>query len=150
MRNHGVKYVKEVCLKFQKLNRTRLTNPSKSNTAKEINDIFNGHIPGCICAKITDPQVKKQRAIELEILMLVDSHVLCAKKIGIDDERIRHVLLQQLETNHLKFTNRRDLLNAILDQPKELTEESGKCVKCKREQRNALCMPCGHLLLCWT
>ena len=81
--------------------------------------------------------------------MLVDFHVLYAKKIDIDDERIRRALLQPLETNDSKFTNRRDLLNAILDQSKDLTEESRKYVKRKREQRNALCMPCGHLLLCW-
>ena len=38
----------------------------------------------------------------------------------------------------------------ILDLPKHLTEENGKCIKCKREQRNALCVPCGHLVLCWS
>ena len=75
--------------------------------------------------------------------------MLYAKKTGISEKKIRRALLQQLQTNNSKFANRRDLLNAILDQPKDLTEETGKCVHCRREQRNALSMPCGHLLLCW-
>ena len=38
--------------------------------------------------------------------MLIDSYVLYAKNIGVDDKRTRRVLLQQLETNKSKFGNR--------------------------------------------
>ena len=57
VRSQGVEYVKELCL-----NRPQLTDLSKSNAGKEI---LNGHIPEYICAKMTDPQKKKQRTIEL-------------------------------------------------------------------------------------
>ena len=49
--------------------------------------------------------------------MLADSHVAFAKKIGIDEERFRRAMIQLLETCNSKFTNPRDLLNAILDFP---------------------------------
>ena len=68
---------------------------------------------------MTDPQAKKQKAVDLDMFMLFEPHVLYAKRIGIRDERIRRALLQQLQTKNSQFTNRRDLLNAILDQPKD-------------------------------
>ena len=60
LRNQGVEYVKEVCLKFQKLSRPRLTHPSNSNAAIKIKEILNGQILDYICAKMTDPQVKNK------------------------------------------------------------------------------------------
>ena len=97
---------------------------------------------------MTNSKAENQRAIALEEAMLVNPHVAYTKKIGIDKERIRRALIRQLETCNSKFTNRRDMLNVILDLPQLTTEENGKCIKCKREQRNAICMSCSHLVLC--
>ena len=79
--------------------------------------------------------------------MLVDPHVAYAEKIGIDKETIGHALILQLQISNSKFTNRQNLPNAILEPPKHRTEENNKCIKCKREQRNPLCMPCGSLVV---
>ena len=38
---------------------------------------------------MTDPKAKKQRAIELKVMMLIDPHVANAKKIDIDYEQRR-------------------------------------------------------------
>ena len=70
--------------------------------------------------------------------------------MGINEKRIRRALIRQLETCNLKFTDPLDLLNTILDQTKHPTKKSDKCIKCKKEQKNAFCMPCAHLVLCWS
>ena len=73
---------------------------------------------------MTDPPAKKQRTTEVEIVMFVDPHEFYAKKVGIDDNRIRPALLQQLETYNSKFANQRDLLYDISDQPKDCQKKA--------------------------
>ena len=87
----------------------------------------------------------KQRNKKLEDLMLFDPHVKYAKSIGVEDTKIRYALLNQMEKNQCNFSNRQELLNAILDLKKD-----NKCLKCKTAEKNAVCMPCGHMVLCWT
>ena len=60
--------------------------------------ILNEYVPGYLCTKTTDLQAKKIKSsrLEVKISMLVDPHMLYTKKIGNDDERIRHALLYQL------------------------------------------------------
>ena len=87
----------------------------------------------------------EQRNQRLEDLMLFDPHVKYAKRIGVEDTKIRIVLLKQMQKNHCNFPNRQELLNAILDFKKD-----DKCMKCKNSEKNAVCMPCIHMVLCWT
>ena len=144
LKKQGVSYVRNICLKYPKMDRPEIVNPSQAKAAKSIRDLLNG-------VKIIDPcaEERKKREIEVEVLMLTDPHVKYAKRIGIDKRKIKDVLLQQLEKKQ-KFTSREELLNAILDQePDAESLEKRKCKKCNKEERNALCMPCGHLLLCW-
>ena len=87
----------------------------------------------------------KQRNQKLEDLMLFDPHVKFAKSIGVENTKIRYALWNQMEKNQCNFSNRQELLNAILDLKKD-----DKCLKCKNAEKNAVCMPCGHMVLCWT
>ena len=87
----------------------------------------------------------KQRNQRLEDLMLFDPHVKYAKSIGVEDTKIRYALLNQMEKNHCNFSNRQELLNAVLNLKKD-----DKCLKCKNAEKNAVCMPCGHMVFCWT
>ena len=77
--------------------------------------------------------------------MLFDPHVKYAKSIGVEDTKIRYALLNQIKKNHCNFSSRQELLNAILDLKKD-----DKCLKCKTAEKNAVCMPSGHMVLCWT
>ena len=155
LKKQGVEYVKNICLNFPKLHRPQIANPSQSSAAKCIREILKYHGE----VKITDPREKERRdeEMEVEMLMFLDPHIAYAKKIGIGEDSIQKALVHQLKTKHCKFSSCEDLLNAILDQTKELTfaeqakrlAEENKCTKCKKEDRNALCMPCGHLIVCW-
>ena len=78
----------------------------------------------------------------LDEMMMFDPHVKFAKSIGVKDTKIRHALMQQLEKHDRNFENRQEILNAIMD----LNQED-KCMKCKSNLKNAVGMPCGHLLL---
>ena len=82
----------------------------------------------------------KQRNQKLEDLMLFGIHIKYAKSIGMEDTNIRYALLKQMEKNRRNFSNRQELLNAVLD-----LKNDNKCLKCK----NAVCMPCGHMVFCW-
>ena len=114
--NQGVEYAEDVCFKHMKLPSLKISNHYKSVAAKSLCKILNGHVSGS--TKMTDPKAEKQRAIELEVMMLFNLHVTFAKKIGIDEERTICALIQQFRKCNSKFTNHRDLLNTILDLPK--------------------------------
>ena len=74
LRNQGVDCVKNVCLKHMKLLRLKINNNAyKSVAVESLHEILNGHVSGSV--KLTDPKAKKQRAIELELKILVDPHV---------------------------------------------------------------------------
>ena len=66
--------MKSVCLKHMKLPTLKINNNAcKSVAVKSLHEILNGHVLGSV--KLTDPEAKKQRAIELELMILVDPHV---------------------------------------------------------------------------
>ena len=77
----------------------------------------------------------------LDKMMMFDPHVKFAKSIGVKDIKIRHALMQQLEKHDRNFENRQELFNAILD----LNQED-KCMKCKSNKKNAVGVPCGHMI----
>ena len=81
----------------------------------------------------------------LDEMMMFDPHVKFAKSIGVKDTKIRHALMQQLEKHNRNFENRQELLNAVMD----LNQED-KCMKCKSNEKNAVGMPCGHMIYCWS
>ena len=76
-------------------------------------------------------------------MMLLDPHVKYAKGIGIENTKIRYALLQQMEKKY--FSNCQELLNLVLD-----IEKEDRCIKCKQGKKNAVCMPCGRMIFCWT
>ena len=51
--------------------------------------------------------------------MLLDPNIAYAKKMGIDESKIRRALIDQLERSNLKFTNHRDLIKAIRELPED-------------------------------
>ena len=74
LRNQGVDCVKNVCPKHVKLPRLKIKNNSyKSVAVKSLHEVLSGHVSGSV--KLTDSKAKKQRAIELEVMMLLDPHV---------------------------------------------------------------------------
>ena len=81
----------------------------------------------------------------LDKMMMFDPHVKFAKSIGVKDIKIRHAPMQQLEKHDRNIEIRQELLNAILD----LNQED-KYMKCKSNEKNAIGMPCGHMIYCWT
>ena len=85
----------------------------------------------------------KERSQRLEAMMLLGPHVKYAK--SIEDTKIRYALLLPVEKNNCNFSNCQELLDLILD-----VEKEDKCMKCKNKEKNAVCMPCGHMIFCWT
>ena len=75
--------------------------------------------------------------------MMLDPHVKFAKSIGVKDTKICPALMQQLEKHDRNFENCQELLNAILDQ-------EDKCMKCMSNKKNAVDMPCQHIIYYWT
>ena len=155
LQRQGVEYVRKICAKFGKLDRPQITNPSQSNAVNSIRDILKQHVG----IKVTDPKHEERKKLknEVEILMFLDPHVAYAKKIGIDEDEIERAVTVQLEKNRCKFSSCQDLLNAIFDQTKvpslaeraKQLEDDEKCTKCEKEKKNALCMPCAHMVVCW-
>ena len=113
LRKQGVEFVRKICSDHFILERPTIDNPCLSNATKSIRDILNKQTD----AKMTDPRMKERekREIDVKIMMLLDPDVAYAKKIGIENDRIVHALAHQLEKYSRKFSNRKELLNAILD-----------------------------------
>ena len=136
LKKQGVNYVEKVCQKHSDLHRPSIKNPTGSVAANRLRSI--------LFHQMRNNAVAKQRSQRLEDLMLFDPHVKYAKSIGVEDTKIRYALWKQMEKNHCNFSNRQELLNAVLDLKKD-----DKCLKCKNTEKNAVCMPCGHMVLCW-
>ena len=79
LKKQDMNYVKNITFKYPKLNRPKFKNLCKANDAKIIHEILNS-------ARSTEP---KQKAVEWEVLMLLDPDVasLC-KKIVIEANKI--------------------------------------------------------------
>ena len=78
LRNQGVEYVKDVCLKHMKLLRLKIDDSCKFVAAKSLCKILNEHVSWSV--KMTDSKAEKQRVIDLEVMMLVDPCVANVKK----------------------------------------------------------------------
>ena len=137
LKKQGVSYVEKVCQKHSDLHRPDIKNPTRSVAANRLRSMLFDQMRNTAAAK--------QRKQRLEDLMLFDPHVKYAKSIGVEDTKIRYALWNQMEKNHCNFSNRQELLNAVLNLKKD-----DKCLKCKNAEKNAVCMPCGHMVLCWT
>ena len=124
LKKRGVEYVRNVCSKHLDLKRPQIKNPTLSTAANQIRSMLFVEA--------------KQN---LDEMMMFDHHVKFAKSIGVKDTKIRHALMQQLEKHNRNFENRQELLNAIMD----LNQED-KCMKCKSNEKNAVGMPCGHMI----
>ena len=59
LRNHGVEYGKDVCIKHVKVPRLRINNPSKVVVAKSLHEILSGHVSGSV--EMADPKAKKKK-----------------------------------------------------------------------------------------
>ena len=70
LKKQGMDYVKDITLKYPKLNRPKLKNPRKANDVKIIHKILND-------SRSTET---KQKAVEWEVLMLLDPNVAYAKR----------------------------------------------------------------------
>ena len=137
LKKQGINYVEKVCQKHSDLHRPGIKNPTRTIAAN--------HLRSMLFDQMRNNAAAKQRNKKLEDLMLFDPHVKYAKSIGVEDTKIRYALLNQMEKNQCNFSNRQELLNAVLDFKKD-----DKCLKCKNAEKNAVCMPCGHMVLCWT
>ena len=137
MKKQGVNYVEKVCQKHSDLHRPDIKNPTGSVAANRLRSI--------LFHQTRNTAASEQRNQRLEDLMLFDPHVKYAKSIEVEDTKIRYALLNQMEKNHCNFSKRQELLNAILD-----LEKDDKYLKCKNAEKNAVCMPCEHMVLCWT
>ena len=136
LKKQEVNYVEKVCQKRSDLHRPGIKNPTRSVAANRLRSMLFDQMRNTAAAK--------QNNQRLEDLMLFDPHVKYAKSIGVEDTKIRYALLKQMEKNYCNFSNRQELLNAVLDLKKD-----DKCLKCKNAEKNAVCMPCGHMVLCW-
>ena len=137
LKEQGVKYVEKVCQKHSGLHRSNIENPIRSAAANQLRTMLTNQTQSTVAAE--------ERSQRLEAMMLLDPHVKYAKSIGIEDTKIRYALLQQMEKNNCNFSNCQELRNLILD-----VEKEDKCMKCKNKEKNAVCMPCGHTIFCWT
>ena len=70
LKKQGMDYVKDIILKYSKLNRPKLKKPCKANNVKIIHEILND-------SRSTET---KQKAAEWEVLMLLDPNVAYAKR----------------------------------------------------------------------
>ena len=128
LKKRGVEYMKNVCSKHLNLKRFQIKNPTLSAAANQIRSMLFAE------------------AIQnLDEMMMFDPHVKFAKSIGVKDTKIRHALMQQLEKHNRNFENRQELLNVVMD----LNQED-KWMKCKSNEKNAVGMPCGHMIYCWS
>ena len=128
LKKRGVEYVKNVCSKHLTLKRPQIKNPTLPTAANQIRSMLFVEA--------------KQN---LDKVMMFDPHIKFAKSIRVKDTKIRHALMQQLEKHDGNFENGQELLNAIMD----LNQED-KCMKCKSNEKNAVGMPCGHMIYCWS
>ena len=128
------KYAKNT--KYRKY-RPNIENPIRSAATNQLRTMLTNQTQNTVAAE--------ERSQRLEAMMLLDPHVKYAKSIGVEDTKIRYDLLQQMEKNNCNISNCQELLNLILD-----VEKEDKCMKCKNKEKNAVCMPCRHMIFCWT
>ena len=129
--------MEKVCQKHSDLHRPDIKNLTRSIAANRLRSM--------LFHQMRNNAAAKQRNQRLEDFMLFDPHVKYAKSIGMEDTKIRYALWNQMEKNHCNFFNRQRIAKCYLDLKKD-----DKCLKCKNAEKNAVCMPCGHMVLCWT
>ena len=105
-----------------------IENPIRSTATNQLRTMLTNQIQNTVTAE--------QRSQRLKAMMLLDPHVKYAKSIGIEDIKIGHALLQQMEKNNCSFSNCQELLTLVLNIKKE-----DKCMKCKNKEKNLDCMP---------
>ena len=110
------------------MHRPDIKNPTRSVAANRLRSM--------LFQQMRNTAATEQRNQRLENIIRFDSYVKYAKSFGVEE---------QIKKNNCNFPNRQELLNAILDLKKD-----DKCLKCKNAEKNAVCMPCGHMVLCWT
>ena len=137
LKKQGVKYVEKVCHKHLGLHRPNIENPIRSAATNQLRTMLTNQMQSTVATE--------QRSQKLEAMMLLDPDVKYAKSIGIEDTKIRSALLQRTEKNNCNFSNCQEVLNLVLNINKE-----DKCMKCKNKEKNAVCMPCGYMIFCWT
>ena len=108
LRKQSVEYVRKICQEFPHLKRPKLCNPSLSPAVESIRRIMS------------PPDHQKELLKQtLDLFMLFDRHVMYAKSIGVDEERIRRAMKQQLENHSSGFASHQELIQSIFDQNKE-------------------------------
>ena len=120
--------MEKVCQKHSDLHQPDIKNSTRSIAANRLRSMLFHQMQNNAAAK--------QRNRRLEDLMLFDPHVKYAKSIGVEDTKTRYALWNQMEKNHCNFSNRQELLNAILDLKKD-----DKCLKCKNAEKMQYACP---------
>ena len=149
----SVSYVRNVCLKFPRLKRPKIKNACKSETVKSILAVI---LPE---PKKTDPQEQERKYLmeEVEAVLCNDPSVQYAKKLGFSHKDIKNVITQRFLEKNSYFKNRDELLELLFDSTKEISlserikalELNSLCSVCRKNEKDAICLPCGHYALCW-
>ena len=149
----GVYYVRNVCLKFPHIRRPEIKNACKSKCVQSILEVISPE------PKRTDPREEERNRLmeEVEVVMRFDSSVQYAKKLGFSHKHIQNVVSQHFQENKPYFKNRDELINLLLDSGKEVSlcekikalELNSLCNVCRKNEKESLCLPCGHQSLCW-
>ena len=128
LKKQGVNNVEKVCQKHSDLHRPDIKNPTQSVAANCLRSMFFHQMLNTAAAK--------QGNQRLEDLLLFDPHEKYPKSIGVEDTKIHYALMKQMEKNYCNFSNRQELLNAILDLKKD-----DKCLKCKNAEKTQYACP---------
>ena len=145
--------MKKICQKEPKLNRPKIQNPCKSSEVQAILDIITPE------PEQFDPRQKEQEDLmeEIETLMCFDPKIQYAKKLGFDEDHIRRVISQNMQQKKTFCNDRDEFIKMLFKFNKKISlaekikrlELQQYCNVCQQNEKNCLCLPCGHQSLCW-
>ena len=94
--------------------------------------------------------------------MLLGRNVEMTKLLEFQDQKIAQVLMERLKEHDKNFTTFYDFMLKLMEEPnvifkpklkikraKEILDEV-KCMKCKKEERCMVSLPCAHIAECFS
>ena len=164
LKNKGVDFVKDIVKGFTGLKRPAVPNPPPENKLQGLQKLVKNKTPAKqqpLFPPLIDPRGGEDVKEKVDREMLLGRNVEMAKLLGFQDQKITRVLTKRFTDHGENFNTFYDFMLKLMEEPdvifkpkltmkraKEILDEV-KCMKCKKEERCMVYLPCAHITECF-
>ena len=165
LKNRGVDFVKDIVKGFVSLNRPPVPNPPPKSKLQGLEKLVN--YPSLAKRQpqfplLIDPRGGVDVKEKVEREMLLGRNVEMAKLLGFEDRKISRVLTKRFQEHNENFATFYNFMLKLVEEsngffkPKltikraEEILDKVKCLKCEKEERCMVYLPCAHITHCFS